>query len=289
MSASGGGERAAPAIDPARPGSSNAERSISQAMEIKRAEDALAAGQAELALGHLRRALELLPTSPRAAEIHLLMGRAQEQAGAGQLALAAFEKAVALEPGNPAGHYLLALAYKSAKDLPRAHEAIVKAVTLAPMNLSYRFDRVTIELAQDRKVEAERSFTEYEKRRDDLIAQLKAAPAIVPGDPTPPKAGAKRDDRKRLLALAALAAVPSDERILDALASVLGDPSTAVRTAAAQALGDSGTSDPKIRKALVERTANEKDAAVRKVLRETLTRLPEPRPAPEGRPPASAP
>jgi tetratricopeptide (TPR) repeat protein len=257
-------------------------------MEIKRAEDALGAGQTELALGHLKHALELLPSSPRAAEIHLLTGRAHEQTGAGQKAIAAFEKAVALEPGNPAGHYLLALSYKAAKDFPRAHEAILKAVTLAPMNISYRFDRVTIELELGRKAEAERSFTEYEKRRDELIAQLKEGAGADPGGGPAGASPPKRDHRKRLLALAALAAVPSDERILQALASVLGDPSPEIRTAAAQALGDSATSDPKIRQTLVERVDQEKDASVRKVLRDSLARLPQPAPGPQssdGQPP----
>lgn len=269
--ASSGAAGRAPGLDPARPGPSQAERSITQAMEIKRAEDALLAGQPEVALGHLRRALTLLPSSPRAAEIHLLTGRAHEHAGAQEHAVAAFEKAVALEPGNPAGHYLVARSYKAANDLPRAHQAIQKAITLAPKNLAYRFDRVTVELAMDRKLEAERSFTEYERRRDDLIAELKAGRGRT--DPDTPPSGTD-DHRVRLLALAALAAVPADEKNLKALASALEDPSAEVRAAAARGLRESGTSDQEIREALVSRLPREKDATVHKVLREALAQFP---------------
>lgn len=245
------------AMGPGTP--SQAELSIQQAMQIKRGEDALAARRPAEALKHLSQALHTLPTSRRAAEIHLLMGQAYEMTDQHQLAIAAYEKAVALEPAQPAGHYLLAMAYKAAKRYDRAHAAIRKAISLAPRNLAYRFDRVTIELDRGWKLQAESSYREYEKRRNDVIALLKAG-----------------DVRKRLLALAALAAVPSDRVNLTALQGVLADPKPEIRAAAARALGASGTRDPAVRKALQSRLESEQDATVSKALRGALARLPLP-------------
>jgi tetratricopeptide (TPR) repeat protein len=248
----------------ARP-NAKAERAIGQAMQIKRGEDALAAGNPSEAVRHLEQALQTLPGSPRAAEIHLLLGRAYEREGQPQRAVASFEKAVALEPANPAGHYLLALSYKQAKKLEAAHEAIRQAIRLAPANLVYRFDRVTIELQRGRKLQAEKSYTEYEKRRDDLIAKLKTTT-----DPV----------RKRLLALNALAAVPTDEKNLTALRQVLDDAKPEIRAAAAHALGRSGTRDPTLQKALQRRLEAESKPTVTQAIRQALANLPQPPPKP---------
>ena len=237
------------------------ERAIGQAMQIKRGEDALAAGNAAEAVRHLEQALQILPGSPRTAEIHLLLGRAYERVGQPQRAVASFEKAVALEPANPAGHYLLALSYKQAKKLEAAHETIRRAIRLAPANLVYRFDRVTIELQRGRKLQAEKSYTEYEKRRDDLIAKLKTTT-----DPV----------RKRLLALNALAAVPTDEKNLTAIGQALDDPKPEVRAAAAHALGRSGTRNPALRKALQRRLKTESKPTVTQAIRQALATLPLP-------------
>ncbi|MFH2005807.1 MAG: tetratricopeptide repeat protein, partial [bacterium] len=238
---------------------SNAERSIRQAMQIKRGEEALARGRHSEALTHLRQALATLPGSPRSAHIHFLMGRAHEQAGQPQQAIVAFEKGVAIEPSNPTGHYLLALAYKATKRLERALQAIRRAVSLAPRVLVYHFDQVTIELDLGRKLQGERSYQDYEKLRNDLVAQLKAT-----------------QERKRIAAARALGTVPVDMMNLRALRDALGDKSASVRAEVAQALADSGTPDPSVRKALSVQLAQEKNSDVIKAIRGALGRLPLP-------------
>jgi tetratricopeptide (TPR) repeat protein len=261
------------AFNPDKPGASNAERSITQALQIKRGQEALAREKPTLALPHLRQALATLPGSPRTAEIHFLMGRAFDMAGQAQQALVAYEKGVAVEPSNPVGHYLLARSYKAAKRFTQAYAAIRRAVSLAPKVLVYRFDHVTIELDLGKKQQAERSFRDYEKLRSDHIAQLKGG-----------------QERQRIAAANALGTVPSDPVNIHALRRALGAKSPAVRTAVAQALAESGSGDPTVRKALSAQLARERDADAQRALRTALGKLPlpPPRPAPTspGRPAA---
>lgn len=254
---------ARPAFNPEKPGASNAERSITQALQIKRARSALAQQKPTLALTHLRQALATLPGSPRSAEIHFLTGRAHDMAGQASQAMVAYEKGVAVEPSNPLGHYLLARSYKAARRLAQAHASIRRAVSLAPRVLAYRFDRVTIELDLGKKQQGEKSYRDYEKLRNDLIAQLKGG-----------------DDRKRLAAANGLGTVPSDPVNIQALRDALGAKEPGLRTAVAQALADSGTPDPTVRKALSNRLAQEKDPAVQRAIRAALGKLPLPKKAP---------
>ncbi len=247
------------AFNPDKPGRSNAERSIGQALLIKRAEEALGRGKPTLALSHLRQALATLPGSPRSAEIYLLMGRSFDMAEEAEQSLAAYEKAAALEPANPLAHYLLARSYKAAKRLDRAYASIRRAVSLAPRILVYRFDRVTIELDLKKKVQGELSFREYEKLRNDYIARLKGA------------AGA---ERLRLAAVSALGSVPSDPVNIRALRDALGDKSANIRAAVARALAGSGTTDPSVRKALSARLRSESDPDAKHAIRTALGKLP---------------
>ena len=207
---------ARPVFNPDKPGASNAERSIAQAMQIKRGKEELAQQKPTLALTYLRQALAKLPGSPRNAEIHFLMGRAYDMAEQPQQAMVAYEKGVAVEPSNPVGHYLLARSYKAAKRLAQAFTSIQRAVSLAPRVLVYRFDRVTIELDLGKKQEGEQSYRAYEKLRNDYIAQLKGG-----------------QDKKRLAAVNALASVPTDPVNIRTLRFTLGDKSPALRTAVA--------------------------------------------------------
>jgi len=252
-------------FDPDKPGASNAERSISQALRIKRGKEALAQQKPTLALTHLRQALATLSGSPRNAEIHFLMGRAFDMAGQAQQAMAAYEKGVAVEPSNPLGHYLLARSYKAAKRLDQAYTSIQRAVSLAPKVLVYRFDRVTIELDLGKKQRGERSYGDYEKLRNDYIAQLKG-----------------RQDKKRLAAVNALGSVPTDPINVRALREALGHKSPALRSAVAQALAGSGSADPNLRKALSAQLAVEKDPDAQRAIRTALGKLPlsPPRPTP---------
>ncbi len=246
-------------FNPDKPGASNAERSISQALLIKRGKEALAQQKPTLALTHLRQALATLPGSPRSAEIHFVMGRAFDMAKQPQQAMVAYEKGVAVEPSNPLGHYLLARSYKAAKRLAQAHSSIRRAVSLAPKVLMYRFDRVTIELDLGKKQLGERSYRAYEKLRNDYIAQLK---------------GGK--DRKRLAAAQALGSVPTDPVNIRSLRDMLGDKNPGLRAAVAQALADSGTADKTVRTALSAQLAKEKDADVQRAIRTALGKLPLP-------------
>lgn len=244
-------------FNPDRPGPSSAAKAIGQAMHIKRGEDALARRQPGEALDHLRKALAELPGSPRSAEIHLLMGQAHELLGRPEQALAAFEKGVALAPTNPSGHYLLALTYKSRRRYDEAHKRMVQAITLAPARLVFRFDLVTIELAQGRKQAADKSFRQYEKLRSDLIARLRAG-----------------EERQRLAALRELGSVLSDEVNVAAIATLIPNRSAALRTAAARAIGESATRKTGIRQALTRQLARETDDGAREALRQALARLP---------------
>lgn len=255
------------AFNPNKPGSTNAERSIGQALQIKRAKESLAQQKPTLALTHLRQALATLPGSPRSAEIHFLTGRAHDMAGQAQQAMVAYEKGVAVEPSNPLGHYLLARSYKAARRLAQAHTSIRRAVSLAPRVLVYRFDRVTIELDLGKKQQGEKSYREYEKLRNDAIAQLKGG-----------------DDRKRLAAAKELGSVPSDPINIRALRDGLAAKPPGLRTAVAQALADSGTPDPTVRKALSNRLAQEKDPTVQRAIRAALGKLPLPKGGPSPAP-----
>jgi tetratricopeptide (TPR) repeat protein len=249
--------RARPVYNPNKPGTSNAERSISQALRIKRGKSALTQQKPTLALTHLRQALATLAGSPRTAEIHLLMGRAFDMADQPQQAMVAYEKGVAVEPSNPAGHYLLARSYKAAKQLGRAYASIQRASSLAPKVLVYHFDRVTIELDLGKKQQGERSYRGYEKLRNDYIAQLKGG-----------------RDKKRLAAVHALGSVPSDPINIRALIGTLGAKSPALRSATALALADSDSKDPGLRKALSTQLAVEKDPTAQRSLRTALGKLP---------------
>ncbi len=250
---------ARPVFNPDKPGASNAARSISQALQIKRGKSALARKKPTLALTHLRQALATLPGSPRSAEIHLLMGRAFDMADQAQQAMVAYEKGVAVEPSNPAGHYLLAHSYKASKQLGRAYASIQRAASLAPKVLVYQFDRVTIELDLGRKKQGEQSYRGYEKLRNDYIAQLKGG-----------------QDPKRLAATNALGSVPSDPVNIRALLDALGDKNPALRTAVAHALADSGSGDATLRKGLSAQLAVEKDPGVARAIRTALGKLPLP-------------
>ncbi len=252
--------RARPVFNPNKPGTSNAERSISQALQIKRGRSALAQQKPTLALTHLRQALATLPGSPRSAEIHLLMGRAFDMADQAQQAMVAYEKGVAVEPSNPMGHYLLARSYKAAKRLDQAYTSIQRASSLAPKVLVYHFDRVTIELDLGKKTQGEKSYRGYEKLRNDYIAQLKGG-----------------RDKTRLSAVNALGSVPTDPINIRALQDTLSDKSAALRSAAAQALADSGSGDPALRKALSTQLAVEKDPTAQRAIRTALGKLPLPR------------
>jgi tetratricopeptide (TPR) repeat protein len=248
-------------IDPERPGDSEAARALSVAFLLKRAEEALRQRRSADALRDLGTALRNAPGSPRAAEIHLLMGRAQELEGRPEQALAEYEKVVALEPGNPLGHYAVALVLSSLERPGPAVDAMQKAVTLSPRRLVYRFDLVTMLLARDEKQRAEAAFTEYEKIRNDFIAQLRSGP-----------------EAQRVDAARELGSVMSDELGLGALAATLADPSAVLRQAAALALGDSGSTAPGVRQALTDALAREKDAKVLETLRAALNALPPPKP-----------
>lgn len=248
---------ARPVFNPDKPGASNAERSISQAMHIKRGKEGLAQQKPTLALTSLRQALATLPGSPRTAEIHFLMGRAFDMAGQPQQAMVAYEKGVAVEPSNPLGHYLLALSYKMAKRLTQAYTSIQRAISLAPRVLVYRFDRVTIELDLGKKKLGEQSYRAYEKLRNDYIAQLKGGP-----------------DKRRLAAANALGSVPTDPVNIRSLWRTLSDKNPVLRSAVAQALANSGTVDPEVRKALSAQLALEKDPGVQRAIRTALGKLP---------------
>lgn len=267
---------ARPVFNPDKPGASNAERSISQALQIKRGREALALRKPTLALTHLRQALTILAGSPRSAEIHFLMGRAFDMADQAQQAMVAYEKGVAVEPSNPLGHYLLARSYKAAKRLEPAYTSIQRAASLAPKVLVYRFDRVTIELDLGKKQQGERSYRDYEKLRDQYIAQLKGG-----------------QDKKRLAAVNALGSVPSDPVNIRALRDTLGHKNPALRSAVALALADSGSDDPAVRKALSAQLALEKDPDAQRAIRTALGKLPlsPQRPAPPmaGMKPATSP
>jgi tetratricopeptide (TPR) repeat protein len=226
-------------------------------MLIKRGKESLAQQKPTLALTHLRQALATLPGSPRSAEIHFLMGRAFDMAGQAQQAMAAYEKGVAVEPSNPLGHYLLAWSYKTARRLGQAHASIRRAVSLAPKVLVYRFDLVTIELDLGNKQQGERSYRDYEKLRNDYIAQLKGG-----------------QDKKPLAAVNVLGTVPADPVNIRALRDALNDKSPDLRSAVAQALADSGSGDPTVRKALSARLALEKAPDVQRAIRTALGKLP---------------
>jgi tetratricopeptide (TPR) repeat protein len=244
-------------IDPDKPGDSEAARAISTAFLQKRAEDALRQRRPADAIQDLEKAFANAPGSPRSAELRLLLGRAHELAEHSEQALAEYEKALALEPGNPVAHYAIALLLQAMRRVDPALAAMQKAISLSPKRLVYRLDLVTLLLAKDDKARADAAFTEYERIRNDVIAQARS--------------GA---DPQRIEAVMELGTVMSDEIALATLTAVLADASASLRTAAAQAIGASGATAPKVRQTLDEQLAREKDPKVMEAIRAALNALP---------------
>lgn len=101
--------------------------SLSGAVHYTRGSDALDAGDNAVAVAHLERAAELLP---HASEIQNHLGIAYQSEGRGDEALAAYERAVALDCDNAAArHNLDALRARLFPDAAGAQGAAVQALT----------------------------------------------------------------------------------------------------------------------------------------------------------------
>lgn len=224
-----------------------------QLQNLEQGKSMLQAGDKEAAAAHFEAASYGGVTGARVSAM-LALGDLERERGRTAETVRLHEQAADIAPGVPEVQLQLGRAYILVGRLKDAEQALTRAVKMEPRLLPAWVDLGALLAKAGRTEEAAKAYLTYEKYLFDLVKRLKAG-----------------DEADRLVAVDALSLAAVDDKATLALVEALADPASAVRAAAATALGDSGA--PGAGKALALALASERSDEVRRAITQATARL----------------
>jgi tetratricopeptide (TPR) repeat protein len=145
---------------------------LGQKILYEEAKSLLRAGKAALAVKVFERAAAADPKGELAASCYLGLGSALQEIGQKEKALEAYRRVVELRPEDPEAHRALAIGLEEAGRRTDAIAALEKALALDGDQLSAYQDLANLRLSGREIAEAKKVYLRYEERRTALIKTL---------------------------------------------------------------------------------------------------------------------